>query len=420
MDFSKSSKKKDAYYCKNHCLYKCYHEFEYFLHKKSKELEEFPRYELSDIEPYRLVDSLYYYLDTNGLEKNDSALVQFMVGCTSEDLSSILDFMYWLKERDEVFNIYKMPETIFKDVIEEYQLCRQVKLSNKTKREIIKCFSNKSSNQMYEWINKVFGRKKGRSLSYIFERYYNDKAEYKCILLPLKGESDLNKFVKKYWHDLDVASSDWLDIFYSSKELEETGYISIDKIKDIDVDINMLPCIIIWRRDISSAKAINIWKLSHSDLCHLLLRIISCIKKEMVFDQIYMEAVKMVEDLKDENRMVQKIEQNINGTNYGAVTGINEGIVENTVSPINSNIQDDIQSAKHKISNLKELNTEMKEYLYELLDEAGISISKNDNKLKDDCVNKFKGFLVGVGKTSTAILGVFGSIASIASFFGIG
>lgn len=89
------------------------------------------------------------------------------------------------------------------------------------------------------------------------------------------------------------------------------------------VDIKKLPCIVIWQRDISTAKAISIRKLSHSDLCRLLLEIISCIKKNMDIEQIYKEALKMTENLKDESRMVQKIEQNINGINYGAVTGIN-------------------------------------------------------------------------------------------------
>ena len=31
--------------------------------------------------------------------------------------------------------------------------------------------------------------------------------------VPLKGESDLERFVQEYWYDLDAASSDFLDIF---------------------------------------------------------------------------------------------------------------------------------------------------------------------------------------------------------------
>lgn len=139
----------------------------------------------------------------------------------------------------------------------------------------------------------------------------------------------------------------------------------------------------------------------------------------MDIEQIYKEALKMTENLKDESRMVQKIEQNINGINYGAVTGINEGIVENVISRNNESIQNDIKQAKEKIANIKELNSDMKDFLYGLLDEAGVSILKDDNKLKGECVNKFKGFIAGVGKVSTAILSVLGSVASIASFFGI-
>lgn len=409
---------EDFHYCMYHCLHRCYHKFEYLLHNRFKELRKEPRYELKKIEPYVLVDSLYFYLDQNGITDNPT-LMHFMVGYSSKDLSSILDFLNWLKEQNESFNMYKMPEIVFHDVIKKYESSREIKLKNKTKKDIIKCFNNKSPEQVYEWINKVFGRRKIRSLSYIFERYYNDKAKYKCILLPLKGESDLERFVQEYWYDLDAASSDLLDIFYSLKELNNTGFASLEKIKDMAVDIKKLPCIVIWQRDISTAKAISIRKLSHSDLCRLLLEIISCIKKNMDIEQIYKEALKLTENLKDESRMVQKIKQNINGINYGAVTGINEGIVENVISRNNESIQNDIKQAKEKIANIKELNSDMKDFLYGLLDEAGVSILKDDNKLKGECVNKFKGFIAGVGKVSTAILSVLGSVASIASFFGI-
>lgn len=180
---------------------------------------------------------------------------------------------------------------------------------------------------------------------------------------------------------------------------------------------------IIWQHDISTARAISIRKLSHSDLCSLLLGIISCIEKDMDMEQIYKEATKMTEKLKDESRMIQKNEQNIvqyiNGTNYGSVTGINEGIVHNVISYDIDDIQNDIKLVKEKIATINELNSNMKNFIYELLDEAGSSILKEDDKLRDECINKFKGFIVGAGKVSASILGVLGSFASIASFFGI-
>lgn len=410
--------KKDAYYCAHYCLHRCYHELEDLLYNRFRESREFKKYKMERIEPHVLVDSLYYYIDKNGAIDNP-VMLHLMLGCSSEDLSIILDFFNWLKEQNEPFNIYKMPEVVFKDVIQKYELNRKIEISNKSKKDIVKIFSNKSSNQIYEWMNKIFGKGRIRGLHYTLERYYTDKAKYKCILLPLKGESEFRKFVKKYWYDLDAASSNSLDIFYSLKEFDNTGYVSLSKIKDLEVDTNMLPCVVIWQQDISLAKAISVRKLNHSDLCKLLLEIISYINKDMDLEQVYREALKMVENLKDENKIVQKIEQNINGTNYGAVTGINEGMVKNVTIPNNQGIQNDIQNAKIKIEALEEINSQMKEFVYELLEEAGSAMLKEDDNLKNDCVNKFKGFIAGAGKTSATVLGVLGSIASIASFFGI-
>lgn len=407
------------YHSRDHWLLICYCELKRLLHDRFEELSEFSGYELDNVEPYDLVNALYFYLDKNGV-KDNSELMHFMVGCSSKDLSVILDFFNWLKEQNKSINFYKMPKIVFKDIIGKYESTREIKLNNKVVKYIIKSFSTKSPNQINEWLNKVFGKRKIRNLSDIFERYYKDTAKYKCILLPLKGESELKKFIKKYWYDLDAASSDWLDIFYSFKELENTGYISLDKIRDLSVDVDMLPCIVIWQKDIFLAKSISIRKLSHSDLYELLSKIISFIKEDMDLEQIYSEAIKKVKILNEDSRMIQKIEQNINGTNYGPVTGINKGKVKSVISSNNQNIQNDIQQAKEKIKELKELNSDMMEFLYELLDEAGSSILKDDNKLKDECVNKFKGFMIGAGKVSAAILDALGSITSIASFFGIG
>ena len=81
----------------------------------------------------------------------------------------------------------------------------------------------------------------------------------------------------------------------------------------------------------------------------------------MDMEQIYKEATKMTEKLKDESRMIQKNEQNIvqyiNGTNYGSVTGINEGIVHNVISYDIDDIQNDIKLVKEKIATINELNS---------------------------------------------------------------
>ena len=138
----------DFYDCMHYCVYRCYHEFEYFLHDRFVELREQPRYELKGIEPQVFINAVYSYLEKNGIINNPTVL-HLMIGHSSMDLSSILDFFNWLKEQDESFNIYKMPEIIFNDIIGKYESSREKKLNNKTKKDIMKCFNNKSSEQIY-------------------------------------------------------------------------------------------------------------------------------------------------------------------------------------------------------------------------------------------------------------------------------
>lgn len=403
--------------CLDYCIDVCYHDFIHFF-KTSKSL----KCGFNIIEPYYLVQSLDSYINRYGIKDNPK-LLKLMLGSSFDNFSDILNFIEWIKDQEKPLNLYKMPEIVFNEIINTYELDRGLKLSAKSKKEIKKCFIDKSETEIYDWLNKLFGRN-GKKISYIFERYYHNKAKYKCIILPVEEESGLNKFIKKYWTALDAASEDYLDIFYSFKEARSTGFSINNKIKELNLYADALPCIVIWKDDISNAISINIKNLDHSDLCTLLQKIISCIQKNMNLEQIYKEALKMSEKLKDESKMIQKIEQNIE-VNKGSVTGINNGKVETYVIEDNqyknSDIQD-IQMVKDKFDNTCELNPDMKAYMMEILNLAEESISENDSKLKDECVNKFNGFIAGVGRSSkaaTVILNIIGSIASIASFFGL-
>lgn len=415
---SGACKKKADVVIDYRCIDRCYRIAEKFLHDKIEQLRFIKEYEIGEVKPYALVDSLNFYLKQNGMP-NNPAILSSMVGYSSSDLTVIEDFVNWLNKLGSSCNIYKMPESVFKNVIKKYEYDRKVSLEKKTEKMLIKCFCNKSLEQIQEWIGKVWGREKGRNLKYILKRYYNDEATYKCILLPLKGESNFQKFVKTYWDDLDKASAGALDIFYSFKELNDTGFALLEKVKDLKITPREIPCIVIWQRDISTAKTISIRRLNDADLCEVLMGIISSIEKKKNLDEIYEEALRMTNDLKEQSRSVTKIVQNISGENYGMVIGSNEGIVENTMLQKYESIQKDVEQAKEKLANNKEIDSEVKKYLCELLDEAESSILRNDNRLKEGCIKQFQGLMVGVGKTASTILSVLGSFASIAGFFGI-
>lgn len=378
-------------------------------------------YTVENINAQHLVTSLYFYFDRPNATANPH-LMQYMQGYLGDDLSSIIDFINWLKASDKNYNIYKMPKIIFEDIIRTYEESRKLKLSKKTRRAIIKGF--KSKNNIYRWFNKLFSKIEHSDLQYIIERYYYDKAKFKCTILPVNGESDLDSFIHEHWSNLDQASGDFLDIFYSTNELKDTGYAILDKIKDLQVYANELPCLVIWQDNISTAKTISISELSNINLFRLMSEIITCIQKNMNLEQICIEAqskyAELMKNQKEDQKMVQKIEQNIYGTNYGAVTGINNGTINNATPFNNNNIHSDIQQAKVEIAKIDNIDSTIKDNLYILLDEAETSISKNDDALKNECVSKFKGFMLGLGKSASSILGILGSIASIASFFGIG
>ncbi len=373
-----------------------------------------------DLDPYSLADSLIHILEKQKVERFQPCF-KLMVRTPRRyiDYSAFIDFLEWMKKNNKKIDQTKIPRIVFGDLIREYESSEGIKLDKDEKEDIWKCLTMKTPKQITEWIRIVLGNEKARELSNVFDRYYNDKANYKCILLPLKGESHFRKFVKDYWYDLDEASSEWLDIFYSISELERSGFESLNKIRNLEVDTNMLPCIVIWRSDISQRSVIEVRGLDNSDLFKVISEIIMRIKHNIVLDQICEEVNLIVEEIRESKREINKIVQNINGNNYGAITAVNNGSITNTVNIHNVIPEADVELAKTELNKIVDLTSVQKEFLFNLLDEARTSASSNDSDLQKNNQTKFRSFMLGLGKVADKVLSVLGSIASIAGFFGI-
>ena len=114
---------------------------------------------------------------------------------------------------------------------------------------------------------------------------------------------------------LNSLSKNYLDIFYSVKELSASGYDIKDKIRSLDVAEDALPCLVLWVNSLETAKCVELRDLEYKEIFRLLQSIVQNIKEGVSFDVVYSRAVMMADDLRREHKNITIIEQKFDISN---------------------------------------------------------------------------------------------------------
>lgn len=232
--------------------------------------------------------------------------------CKSETVI-LGEFLDYLDERNVRLNIKTIPRNYLKKIVHQYNNTKFSDelivnlLKDRMNQKIIALLKSKLSNDKFA---------RYKDLGYLYDRYNDDNVQYKCLLLPLKGETNLEMFITKYWDDLDIASSNYLDIFVSKNDIQLSGYKSLEKITNLNFSKEIeLPCILIWKEQMSDIHFINIRGLDFSQLYACIQKIINLIKNKYMLDDIVNMAKDFINECKDENKHRIVIQQNINEKN---------------------------------------------------------------------------------------------------------
>lgn len=132
---------------------------------------------------------------------------------------------------------------------------------------------------------------------------YNNSNIFKCIIFPFNNDSILKDLVKKYYAILNTESANYLDIFYSKKELKKSGYDVRAELSQLNIPVDTVPCIAVWKNNIKSAVLIPISGINEDGLFQLLLHIIHLIKTNPSLQNRYLRkcCVGKVDEIKRNN-----------------------------------------------------------------------------------------------------------------------
>ena len=137
----------------------------------------------------------------------------------------------------------------------------------------------------------------------------------KCFFLPLAQDKMFENFINESWKDLNALSRNYLDIYYSDKELSSSGYDIKNKFHSLEIPEDALPCLVLWVNSLENAKYVELRGLEYNEIFHLMQSIVQYIKVENTFDVVYSKATIKAEELRREHKNITIIKQNFKVSN---------------------------------------------------------------------------------------------------------
>lgn len=397
-------------------------------------VEEFINEKNLRIEPYEFVDSLEHYLKSTeekiesslwkerDLTANDYYLSDLSLSCMiwSDDSANEIEFLEWLIKKHGDVNFSDMSKSNWRKIFEKYSIYRRGYVDKNVVSTLMKTFE---FDGIYRTINRLkeIAKKEPkvyRKLTDIFIRYSNPKI-FKCLFLPVSIDNHFETFIHNYWTNINDLTKDFLDVYYSEKELVTSGYAIKDKFEHLDIPEDVIPCLLIWKESIRDAKYVEIRELDDAEVFHVIQRIVQNIKTGRNLDFICKEAIKMADKYRENHKPSTTIhvEQKAE-TVIGSMTGVvmEKARVNTKVSYVENNrtFVEEIDMVVRELKKIEDINESQKDYLVSILNEVKIA---DDDVKKQNCKEKFSAFMKGLGDVSGKVLSVLANFATVAAFF---
>ncbi len=366
------------------------------------------------------------------INEDEDTLIKMMTAVPVSPHTA-MEFLEWLLRQElSAEDVYKMPMCVFEKLVKEFLAENNEVISSDMLTYLRQEIKDKSPNTFLHTLKKylnlnIFGKdtEKYKTMVDLFGRYSNPGI-MKCFFLPLAQDKMFEKFIRESWNDLNSLSRDYLDIFYSDKELATSGYDIKNKLRSLDVGEDVLPCLVLWTNTLNTAKCVELRELEYKEIFHLLQSIVQNIKVGDTFDEVYSKAVEKANDLrKGYSRVIQDLDERstiMNQTNYNitnsSIVGSQIGTQNSQLNFSQSDFSDEINQAISEIKNITELSAENMKSIIMLLQQIDDAVKEDNKEAQAEAKFTLRGILKGIGNTGTKVVGVLSGLTNLAKFFG--
>ena len=418
-------------YCIHYCIrnYELESAFRCFNRRVNDEINHSNMYNISHYDLATYMRNLIYSDDD---VKNSPQFIQLMMN-SSVRIAEEIEFFEWVKKHaDDPTAIRKMPSIVFERLVDDY-----ISSSGKgegEKRQLLKAYTQtgwKSLLERFQILFKMGKTRRSKELGTIMERYYSNRANFNCLILPLSDRESQKQYqtlITDSWYDLNALSADYLDIYYSETDNGKSGYDIANTMSSLPETLRKkAPCLVIWEYSIKDAKTIPIDELNNKQILSVVKCIVETIQQTNDLDLIIKETLKVVKDKQRINHGTTIINVEGHGNVIGNKNKVNIGIANgdnNAVSildnqPYLQDLINELEQAAKAIKESGELDCEQKKQLLEIIQEAKDGTIENSIEKIEGAKKAFnfvKSFLV---KSAPTLISILANLTQIANYFGL-
>lgn len=378
---------------------------------------------------------LLLYEDNDNV-KQKPPLLNLLINSSTE-LSEELNFFNWLEKRmNRATDIRKMPSAIFEGFVDNY--VKECEKTDADKKRLLKAYQRTGWEELFEKFQILLRvkKRKSKSMSETLERYYSHYGRYKCIILPLaddESQSTYTTLISESWEDLNSCSGNYLDIYYSEKDIGKSGFDIANRINSLPDRLKLkAPCLIVWEQSMESAEDISISGLDNIQIVELIKSIVETIRCEKKFNYIIKGARNKVKELQEEKKSIAKyyapvitgdgnVVGDYNAVGTGNISGNSNTVNGNVITPDISvkHIVEDFEAAISEIHKSDELDEDMKKQLVEIFETAKSGVSEQSEEKQEGAKKAFKYIKFFLTKIAPFLVENLANIATIATFFGL-
>lgn len=347
------------------------------------------RYGLED-ESKRLVRSTRELLSDKRKLKEVKSMLSHPEGCVelmimyperyNIMLSDILNFFDWIRNQYPELNLSgDIPFSKLNNLVDEFCKNKKSPEANLLKKQIKQMFKESRNGNFISKIREWFtnnGNKTGERPN-PFDRYSRVKF-HGMFLFPKGCAAQLNKFIEESWQDLNSMTGEWIDIYYSEKDVKDrTCYDVRDNIKHFDKINNAdLPAFIIWDNGFENTYPIPISDLENKKILTLIAHLVDSIRNDKRLPEVVDDGMNFIREELRKNEPNQINIQNMGDifelNNANNITLINRSKVKNAFNNNSDNCNENLANVIKEIGKIvetsknKDANVLFKEFTKEL------------------------------------------------------
>lgn len=297
-------------------------------------------------------------------------------------LSDILNFFDWIRNQYPELNLSgDIPLCKLNDLIDEFCKNKKSPEANLLKKQIKQMFKESRNSNFISKIREWFTNNgnKTEEESNPFDRY--SRVKFHGIFLFPKGcAAQLNKFIEESWQDLNSMTGEWIDIYYSKKDIKDrtrTCYDVRDNIKRFDNIKNAdLPAFIIWDNNFENSYPIPISDLENKKILTLIAHLVDSIRNDKSLPEVVDDGMNFIREELRKNKPNQINIQNMGDifelNNANNINLVNRAKVDNAFNNNSDNCNENLANVIKEIGKIvetsknKDANVLFKDFTKEL------------------------------------------------------